>query len=1203
MKIPVPSLRTLAIALSFASVVVLALAGCGGGGDSAAPAGPAGPAVPAPSTLGPGASTITSSDGKVTVSVGDNALQAPAAVSVAPAEPDAAMAADPSLVPGTTYIYTAPDIQVPDQVVIEIASPAAVVAASPLKTVAAASGLVKPQAFPPNYQPPPTCLINAPSVLNGSQTAQNILVTSGLNSQAQCPQAPAPACIVVYNPNPDVFVCAPAQDVILAPAVALTCPPGYVEVTSQADYADLAAANGYARVCELQTFATPPVLKGPRGDILANCTPRNNKFVCVAPKLPNGVYSVLWDKEPPPQPIFSAKSTSSGTFVYKDELETGAVFNAAIIASDPHGLGSAEILEVFDTPASNIVLGKLRVERIWQAPAGTFSGAVKNWDSQTIQIPFDNSAPAKRRFKARVFDKAGNSRLSNNTVALDFFIAKIAIESFTVSPSSVQYPGGPVTLSWSQKGATSISINNGGGTVTVPDNAIAATPGSMTVNVTGTTTFTLTATHPKRTTKTATVTVTLGADATPPSVSLAASPQTVVAPGSTTLTATASDNAAVTKVEFYRGATLIGTDTSAPFTQMANFVPADIGNVAFTAKAFDAANNSTTSAVLNVTVVADTTPPTVNLIANPATVLAPGSTTLQATASDNIGVTKVEFYRGGTLIATDTAAPFQTQVDFTLVDLGTANFTAKAFDAQNNNTTSAVVSVLVTTPSAGDTYASPTGVDLNNTTCSQANPCRSIAQAAATAQANKTVWLMNGDYTGVTQPAPIAIPAGLTLRALTPGLAGVGQQIVLQGNGTVVGVVLRRNGFGDFGSIAASAGTVTIDGVKAVGVSTMGSTFPAVLVLSGTAHATMTPGNIADYTDELPPAGQGVSIYATLAGSAWLTVNGGLFGGVALGGSDGVNGAFNRGAFNMVGSSRLDLNNVVLNVESSGIFLFGEATQVNLTGTLVHAAANIGPGYGIHAAKGTPQVTLVNSTISGFDNAYTHGSVGIAIGTFAQPGVAATLSTTSSAITSNNLGVQVNDNGSSLSSLAWTGTNTSVAINTHGGIVCRDPCNVDLAGGELSENATNDPAANSNMFHGGVWMGLATKTYQLKLRSMLIVDNKSTAGSNANSSANSGVTMAGNASSVFDLGTAASPGTNLIQGNTSSAQTSGLNVNVAAGVTVSAVGNTFAPNVQGANSQGKYQLGTAPCGVSSCNVTTGAGANYRVTSGTLRLAQ
>jgi hypothetical protein len=31
------------------------------------------------------------------------------------------------------------------------------------------------------------------------------------------------------------------------------------------------------------------------------------------------------------------------------------------------------------------------------------------------------------------------------------------------------------------------------------------------------------------------------------------------------------------------------------------------------------------------------------------------------------------------------------------------------------------------------------------------------------------------------------------------------------------------------------------------------------------------------------------------------------------------------------------------------------------------------------------------------------------------------------------------------------------------------------------------------------------------------------------------------------------------------------------------VGNTFAPNVQGANAQGKYQLGTAPCAASSCN--------------------
>ena len=53
--------------------------------------------------------------------------------------------------------------------------------------------------------------------------------------------------------------------------------------------------------------------------------------------------------------------------------------------------------------------------------------------------------------------------------------------------------------------------------------------------------------------------------------------------------------------------------------------------------AYDAANNSTTSAVVTVNVGADVTPPTVSLLANPATVLVPGSTTLQASAESQSG--------------------------------------------------------------------------------------------------------------------------------------------------------------------------------------------------------------------------------------------------------------------------------------------------------------------------------------------------------------------------------------------------------------------------------------------------------------------------------------------------------------------------------------------------------------------------------------
>ena len=65
--------------------------------------------------------------------------------------------------------------------------------------------------------------------------------------------------------------------------------------------------------------------------------PREGKFICAAPELPSGTYSVMWDTEQPPEPTFGVKSTSSGTFVYEDELETGAVFNVRVFGSDPHG--------------------------------------------------------------------------------------------------------------------------------------------------------------------------------------------------------------------------------------------------------------------------------------------------------------------------------------------------------------------------------------------------------------------------------------------------------------------------------------------------------------------------------------------------------------------------------------------------------------------------------------------------------------------------------------------------------------------------------------------------------------------------------------------------------------------------------------------------------------------------------------------------
>ncbi|MVN89455.1 chitinase [Deinococcus sp. HMF7620] len=99
-----------------------------------------------------------------------------------------------------------------------------------------------------------------------------------------------------------------------------------------------------------------------------------------------------------------------------------------------------------------------------------------------------------------------------------------------------------------------------------------------------------------------------GGDTTAPTVSLSASPGTVTSAGTVTLTATASDNVGVTKVEFYQGTRLLSTDTTAPFTASEAVTSANNGSRSYSAKAFDAAGNTNT-ATATVTVNISTTPP------------------------------------------------------------------------------------------------------------------------------------------------------------------------------------------------------------------------------------------------------------------------------------------------------------------------------------------------------------------------------------------------------------------------------------------------------------------------------------------------------------------------------------------------------------------------------------------------------------------
>ena len=907
------AVRALALA-----AVVAGLAGCGGGGG--------GDPAPAGQTLGPTAGSVTSSDGKVTVSVGDNALQGATTIAIAPAEPDAATAADPSLVPGTTYEYTAPRLQVPEQVLIRIDSPHAVAAAA-----AAMPGRARIQALPPGYFPPPTCLVNS-TVLQAP--VQNIWVDGD-----QCPQAPAPACLKIVtvegeNLNPldgipasKTTLCAPAADLVAVPGDQI-CPSGYREVTGEPAFADFAAQHSLSKICERLTVSTGAVLGVHGKPSSVPCTPRDGYFLCVSGQLPTGRLSVMWDRTPPNEPLigFFAPKTLPASLgvplrivVPEDGSPTTMTFT--IKATDPDGLGGVELVEASGAaplPSTyGAGVGLLPGHTVWSAPAAAFSGApLKSYESGPIEVPYSLADPASRLFFFRVFDRSGNSRLSLK-LALPRATDEITIDSFGLGTEivlGVLVQG----LKFKVKGAAASSIDHGLGNVPVVDTLEYWSERFFPLDPVPGLTYTLTATHPTRATKTATFTY--GVDTTAPTVQLFGAPTGLIAPGTTTLTATASDAVGIAKVEFFRGATLIATDTAAPYSQVVNLGVADAGTIAFTAKAYDAAGNVTTSNVVNVAVgVADVTPPVVSLVASPATLVAPGTVTLQASASDAGGIARVEFYRGATLLDIRAVAPYQTTVALSAADVGSISFTAKAIDGSANATTSAPAVVLVSVPTVQDRYASPVGIDTGNASCAQATPCLTIAKAASLTPSGGTVWLTNGIYNGTTQPAPIAVPAGVALRALTPGMAAVGQGIVLQGSASVAGIALRRLNFGDIGWIEASSGTVTIDGVRVVGSAQAPSGFSAAFALSGTVQATMTPGGIADYADQLSPVGQGTGTYATLAGSSRLTLSGGTFGGAALGGADGVNGSVGRGAFILTGDSRLDLDGVILNVDSSGI--------------------------------------------------------------------------------------------------------------------------------------------------------------------------------------------------------------------------------------------------------------------------------------------
>jgi chitinase/chitodextrinase len=217
---------------------------------------------------------------------------------------------------------------------------------------------------------------------------------------------------------------------------------------------------------------------------------------------------------------------------------------------------------------------------------------------------------------------------------------------------------------------------------------------------------------------------TCGGNANPTtSISSPANNATFAAPASITINASAADtDGTISKVDFYNGTTLLGTDTSSPYSFAWNNVAA--GTYSLTSKATDNAGGIATSAVVTITV-SGNPPPTVSITspANNANFLSPATITINASASDNGSVAKVEFFNGTTKLGEDVSAPYA--YVWTNVANGTYSLIARATDNLSAITNSSPVTVTVnsntpptasiTSPANNASFTAPASITINAT--------------------------------------------------------------------------------------------------------------------------------------------------------------------------------------------------------------------------------------------------------------------------------------------------------------------------------------------------------------------------------------------------------------------------------------------------------------------------------------------------------
>jgi peptidoglycan/xylan/chitin deacetylase (PgdA/CDA1 family) len=205
-------------------------------------------------------------------------------------------------------------------------------------------------------------------------------------------------------------------------------------------------------------------------------------------------------------------------------------------------------------------------------------------------------------------------------------------------------------------------------------------------------------------------------DTTPPTVSLTAPADGATVSGSTTLSASASDNTAVDHVDFLVDGNKVGTATSAPWGVSWDSTTVADGQHTITAVAYDTVGNSTTSSGHTVTVSNAAPPTSISLSAPADGSTVGGGVTLTASVS---GTTPdhVDFLVDGTTVGTATSSPWSITWDSTTVADGQHTISAHAVDGGGNTTASSDPITVTVKNAPVDTTPPTSTISCNSSSC------------------------------------------------------------------------------------------------------------------------------------------------------------------------------------------------------------------------------------------------------------------------------------------------------------------------------------------------------------------------------------------------------------------------------------------------------------------------------------------------------